>query len=194
MNEALPKVNFTRMADGTAADYALLHQHETNYIRDLPTRLVVALRELGSSFGGYQVSRLQHSLQAATRAEVAGEDDEMVAAALLHDVGDGLAPLAHSELAAAILRPYVSDKVYWIVKHHGVFQMYYYAHHLGGDRNAREKYRDHKWYQDCVNFCEHYDQNCFDPNYESKPLEYFIPLLKRIFAEPRAEFLAQANA
>ena len=189
MNESptksIPTVGFTAMADGSFDDYALLHRHEQEYIRDLPARLVAALGRLDASFGGYQVSRLAHSLQSATRAEAAGESEEMVVAALLHDVGDGLAPLSHSEMAAAILRPYVSARTHWIVKHHGLFQMYYYAHHLGGDRNAREKYREHKWFQACVDFCENYDQNCFDPEYESRPLSYFIPLLERVFAAPK---------
>ena len=182
MNKSMGTVRFTQMADGTAQDYALLHGLEQEYVRDLPARLMAALGELESSFGGYQVSRLEHSLQSATRAEAAGESEEMVAAALLHDIGDALAPLSHSEMAAAILRPYVSERTHWIVKHHGLFQQYYYAHHLGGDRNAREKYRDHKWYQACVDFCENYDQNCFDPDYESKPLSCFAPLLERVFA------------
>ena len=186
--KSIPTVGFTAMADGSFDDYALLHRHEQEYIRDLPARLVAALERLDASFGGYQVSRLAHSLQSATRAEAAGESEEMVVAALLHDVGDGLAPLSHSEMAAAILRPYVSARTHWIVKHHGLFQMYYYAHHLGGDRNAREKYRQHKWYQACVDFCENYDQNCFDPEYESRPLSYFVPLLERFFATPRAGF------
>ncbi len=192
MNNPTPKpkqtVTFTQMADGTSEDYALLHAHEQEYIRGLPARLVAALEQLDSSFGGYQVSRLEHSLQSATRAEAAGESDEMVAAALLHDIGDGLAPLSHGELAAAILRPFVSERTHWIIRHHGLFQMYYYAHHLGGDRNARDQYRAHRWYQACVDFCENYDQNCFNPEYESRPLSYFIPLLERVFAQPRDGF------
>ena len=188
MNKSTQTVAFTAMADGTAEDYALLHRHERAYVRGLPGRLVAALTQLDASFDGYRVSRLTHSLQSATRAEAAGESEEMVAAALLHDIGDGLAPLSHGEMAAAILRPYVSDRTHWIIKHHGLFQMYYYAHHLGGDRNARDKYRDHQWYQACVDFCENYDQNCFDPAYECRPLSYFIPLLERVFARPRDGF------
>ncbi len=188
MNKPAQTVNFTRMADGSSEDYALLHRQEQEYIRDLPARLVAALRQLDASFGGYKVSRLEHSLQSATRAEAGGESEEMVVAALLHDIGDVLAPLSHSEMAAAILRPYVSERTHWIIEHHGLFQTYYYAHHLGGDRNARERYRGHRWYQDCVDFCENYDQNCFDPEYQSKPLAHFIPMLNRVFAKPRDEF------
>jgi len=185
---AADTVTFTRMADGSAEEYAFLHRHELAYIRDLPRRLVAALRQLDESFSGYRVSRLTHSLQSATRAEAAGEPEEMVVAALLHDLGDTLAPLSHSEFAAAVLRPFVSERTHWIVAHHGVFQMYYYAHHLGGDRHARDRYRDHPWYQACADFCEHYDQNCFDPDYPAKPLEHFIPMLERVFATPRAGF------
>jgi predicted HD phosphohydrolase len=179
------QVAFTRMMDGTAEDYALLERMEQAYCDLLPDRLLAALRQLDDSLPGYQVSRLEHCLQAATRAKRAGEPDEVVMAALLHDIGDGLAPYSHSEMAAAVLRPFVSDRVYWIVKHHGVFQMYYYAHHLGRDRNARDRFADHPWYDDAVRFCEDYDQNCFDPNYDWMPLTQFEPMLRGLFAKPR---------
>lgn len=187
-------VKFTEMANGTAEEYAFLQRKEEEYVRDLPVRLLAALRQLDESLPGYAVSRLQHSLQSATRAQRAGEPEEMVVAALLHDVGDGLAPLAHGEMAAAILRPYVSERVYWIIKHHGLFQQYYYAHHLGGDRHARDKFAEHEWFADCAHFCEHYDQNCFDPAYPNEPLEFFVPMLERVFAKPRAEFAGVVEA
>lgn len=177
-------VSFTAMADGTRADYELLEQYEHDYAATLPERLLEALQRLQSSFSGYQVDRLEHSLQSATRAHAAGEPDEIIIAALLHDIGDDLAPFSHSELAAAVLRPYVSAKTHWIIKQHGLFQMYYYAHHVGGDRNARDRYRDHPWYADAVEFCEKYDQNCFDPSYTSKPLEFFEPMLRKLFSQP----------
>jgi len=104
-----------------------------------------------------------------------------VVAALLHDIDDLLAPHSHGELAALLLRPFVSERTYWIVKHHGLFQYYYYGHHVGGDRNARDKYRDHPWYQDAVDFCHKWDQCAFDPEYESLPLEFFEPMVKRVF-------------
>jgi predicted HD phosphohydrolase len=172
------------MADGTCEEYEMLERLEQAYISALPQRLTEALKRLENSISGYQVSRLGHSLQSATRAHRAGESEEMVVAALLHDIGDELAPCSHSELAAAVLRPYVSEKTYWIVKHHGLFQMYYYAHHLGGDRNARDRYRDHPCYEDTIRFCEDYDQNAFDPDYDTLPLEFFAPMLERIFAKP----------
>ena len=111
-----------------------------------------------------------------------GENEEMVVAALLHDIGDEFAPMNHSQYAAAVLRPYVSEKTHWIVEKHGLFQTYYSAEHLGGDKNARETYKDHKYYQATIDFCEKYDQGSFDPNYKSLPLEHFEPMVRRIFS------------
>ncbi len=182
-------VNFTHMIDGTAEEYTFLANHEKEYAKTLPDRLMTALADLEHSFSGYRVSRLEHSLQSATRALDAGESEQMVVAALLHDIGDNLAPCSHSEMAASILRPYVSEKIYWIIKHHGLFQTWYYAHHFGKDRNARDRFKDHKWYQDCVDFCERYDQNCFDPDFDSKPLEFFRPMVERVFSNPLTHFV-----
>ena len=183
----MDKVNFKSMENGTAEEYAFLNGLEDQFNVDLPKRLIAALRSLNSSLSGYQISRLEHSLQGATRAYVAGEDLEMVIAILFHDIGDELAPYSHSEMAAAILRPFISEKIYWIIKHHGVFQMYYYAHHSGGDRNARELFIDSPWYQDAIKFCHEYDQNCFDPDYESKPLEFFVPMINEFFSKPKID-------
>lgn len=183
----MDKVNFKNMESGTAEEYAFLNDLEDQFNVDLPKRLIAALSSLDSSLSGYQISRLEHSLQGATRAYVAGEDLEMVIAILFHDIGDELAPYSHSEMAAAILRPFVSEKIYWIIKHHGVFQMYYYAHHSGGDRNARELFIDSPWYQDAIKFCHEYDQNCFDPDYESKPLEFFVPMVNEFFSRPKID-------
>ena len=182
-------VSFVHMSDGTAEEYNFLSGLEQEYIRELPDRLLKSLEALENSLGGYRVSRLEHSLQSATHAYNAGESEEMVVAALLHDIGDELAPASHSEMAAAILRPYVSEKTYWIIKHHGLFQTYYYNHHFGRDRNVRDQFKDHEWYQDCVDFCENYDQNCFDPDFESKPLSFFRPMVERVFAEPQEHFV-----
>ena len=178
-------VGFIRMEDGTREEYEFLDGMEKQYIEGLPDRLMNALRALEHSISGYKINRLQHCLQGATRAHRAGESDEMIIAILLHDIGDELAPHSHSEMAAAILRPYVSNRIYWIVKHHGIFQMYYYAHHCGGDRNTRDMFKDHKWYQDAVDFCHNYDQNCFDPDYDSESLEFFEPIIRRVVASPR---------
>jgi len=180
-------VGFTRMADGTREDYLLLGELEERMVAGLPDRLLRALDGLRDSFDGYQVTRYEHSLQAATRALRDGRDEEYVVATLLHDLGDELAPHNHSEMAAAILRPYVRDEVHWIIKHHGAFQMYYYAHHYGGDRNVRDRWAGHRWYDACAEFCEKYDQASFDPDYDTLPIEEFTPMLRRVVARPRYE-------
>ena len=177
-------VRFRRMEDGTREDYALLDRAEREYVHALPDRLLEALRKLDQSLQGYPVSRLSHSLQAATRALKDGADDELVVAALIHDVGDDLAPYNHSEIAAGIIRPYVRPEVTWIVEQHGLFQTYYYAHHYDRDRNAREKFRGHPWYQACKDFCADWDQCSFDPGYPSEPLAAFEPKLREIFSRP----------
>ncbi len=178
----MKKVSFTEMKKGTKEDYLLLDRNEKDFAKKTADRILKFLSSLTETLEGYQVSRLEHSLQSATRALHAGESEEMIVAALLHDIGDELAPMNHSEYAASILKPYVSEKTHWIVEKHGEFQAYYYAHHLGGNRNKRDKYKGHKYFDACVNFCEKYDQCSFDPNYESYPLEKFEPMVRNIFA------------
>ena len=151
------------------------------YIAGTADRVIKYLKEYDQTLEGYQVSRLEHSLQAATRAFRDKASDEMIVATLLHDIGDDLAPANHAEYAAAILKPYVSEKTYWILLKHGEFQMFYYAHHLGADKNKRDIYKDHKYYNDCIKFCEMWDQSSFDPNYQSLTLEKFEPLIRKIF-------------
>jgi predicted HD phosphohydrolase len=177
-------VSFYRMEDGTREDYALLERAERDYVRALPDRVLAALLKLDNSLQGYPVSRLGHSLQTATRALRDGADDELIVAALIHDVGDDLAPYNHSEIAAGILRPYVRPQVTWIIEQHGLFQSYYYAHHYGRDRNGRERFRDHPWYQDCKDFCANWDQCSFDPGYPSEPLRTFESRVREIFSRP----------
>ncbi len=178
-------VSFTSMSEGTPEDYALLARLEESYVAKLPDRLLDAVAALEHSFGGYQVSRFEHSLQSATRALRDGRSEEYVAAALLHDIGDELAPHTHGQMVGAVLRPYVEPRICWIVEHHGVFQQFHFGRASGDDPDARERFRGHEWFDDCAGFCELYDQNCFDPAYESLPLEHFEPIVRRIFAEPR---------
>ena len=175
-------VSFTEMKHGTKDDYLLLDKHEREFANKTGERLIKFMENLNETLEGYKVSRLEHSLQSATRAFNDKVDEEMIVATLLHDIGDELAPMNHSEYAAAVLKPYVSKKTHWIIEKHGEFQMYYYAHHLGGNRNKRDKYKGHKYFDACVNFCEKYDQCSFDPNYESYPLEKFEPMVRNIFA------------
>ena len=178
----MSKVSFKEMKNGTKEDYFILDKYEKRYANKTADRILKFMSGLTETLEGYQVSRLEHSLQSATRAYKNKESEEMIVAALIHDIGDVLAPMNHSEYAAAILKPYVSKKTHWIIEKHGEFQTYYFAHYFGGDRNKREKYKDHKYYQATIDFCEKYDQGSFDPNYKSLPLEHFEPMVRRIFS------------
>ena len=181
-------VSFTSMEHGTEEDYKLLAAHEREFAAATADRVLEHLKNLENSFSGYKITRLEHALQTATRAHRDGADEEMVVAALLHDIGDHLAPYNHGELAASILKPYVSERTYWILKYHGVFQGYYFFHHLSMDRNARDRFKGHPHYQACAAFCADWDQSSFDPEYESEPLNFFEPMVRRIFArEPSFE-------
>ena len=181
----MKKVNFTEMKYGTKEDYMFLDKLEKEYVGETADRILGFLSRMTSTLEGYKISRLEHSLQSATRAYKNNESEEMIVACLLHDIGDELAPLNHSEYAATVLKPYVSEKTHWIIEKHGEFQMYYYAHHLGGDKNRRDKYKDHKYYQDTIDFCEKYDQNSFDPEYDTEPIETFIPMLRNVLSQTK---------
>ncbi len=174
-------VSFTAMADGTAEEYALLDRFERVHAAGLADRVLGTLDRLTGSLGGYRITRLEHSLQSATRARLDGADINWVVAALVHDIGDELAPFNHSEYAAAIVQPYVPAEVHWVVQHHGVFQSYYYAHHLGGDRDARDQYREHRWGPLCQQFCAEWDQNSFDPDFPIHELSSFEDEVREVF-------------
>ncbi len=178
----MDKVKFTAMKDGDAEDYAMLDVHERDYASGTADRLLGALVELDESLSGYQVTRLGHSLQAATRAWRAGADTDWVVAALLHDIGDIYAPYNHDEYAAAILKPFVREQVTWVVEKHGDFQRLYYAHHVGGNRHARDRFKGHAYHDDCAEFCEMWDQSSFDPAYPTMKVEDFAPLVREVFA------------
>ena len=173
---------YTEMKEGSKEDYLLLNKLEKKFIEGTADRILKTMQGLTSSLDGYQINRLEHSLQTATRALKEKASDEMIVAALLHDIGDELAPNNHAEFAAAILKPYVSEKTAWIVEKHGIFQMYYYAHHLGFNKNERDKYKGHKYYPATADFCEKWDQISFDPNYKSLLLKEFEPYVKKIFS------------
>ncbi len=183
MSERARTVSFTQMKDGTREDYALLEELERPFLAGTADRL---LKELAAqeeeTLAGYRITRLQHGLQAATRARRAGADLDWVVAALLHDIGDRLAPQNHDRMAAEILRPYVREEVAWVVEHHGLFQTHYYGHHYGWDRDARDRFRDHPFYQSCADFCERWDQASFDPDFPMDPLESFGDDVRAVFA------------
>ena len=176
---------FTHMQDGTQEDWAIIAADFSAYARQLPARILAHLKLLEGDFGGFPVDRLTHPLQTASRAWRDGRDEEYVVCALLHDIGDTLGSYNHPDIAAAILKPFVDDKLHWIAGQHGVFQGYYFFHYLGMDRNLRDTLRGHPHYEDTARFCELYDQTAFDGGYESAPLAFFEPMVRQVFAAPK---------
>ncbi len=179
----MDEVSFRRMDEGTREDYLLLQRLEKPHHAAVGQRVLRELARQGEELlDGYKISRLEHALQTATRALRDGADDDWVVAALTHDIGDGLAPQNHDRFAAEMLRPFVREECTWVVEHHGTFQLVYYGQHYGWDQFEREKYRDSRFYQSCVDFCARWDQASFDPDYVSEPLEFFAPIVERVFA------------
>lgn len=175
-------VKFTAMKDGDREDYQFLHPLEVEYASGTADRLLKALVTLDESMSGYQITRLGHSLQSATRAWNDGADVDWVVSALLHDIGDIFAPYNHDEYAASILRPFVREQCAWVVEKHGDFQMLYYGHHVGGNQHKRNAYAGHLYFDDCAAFCERWDQASFDPDYKTEPVEFFADMTRDVFA------------
>jgi len=180
-----PQAKFHAMTEGTIEDWAVIGQSAYHHAKTVAPRILTHLKLLAGDFGGFAIDRLQHSLQTATRAHRDGQDEEYVVCALLHDIGDILMPANHAELGAKILQPYISEANHWMMDKHGVFQGYYFFHHIGLDRDMREQFRGHPHFEYCAQFCHLYDQNSFDPNYESMPLEAFEPMLRRVVETPK---------
>ena len=178
-------VKFKHMKDGDKEDYLLLQKYEENYVSLTYERIIEELTRQGkNTMEGYKITRLDHGLQSATRAYNDGADIDWIVGALLHDIGDGLAPQNHDRFSAEVIRPYVRDEITWVIEHHGIFQMIYYAHHYGWDKNARDKFKDNIYFQTCADFCERWDQKSFDPEYKNKDLEFFKPMIKEVFSRP----------
>jgi predicted HD phosphohydrolase len=195
MAEDLPNTTFTRMVDAQPGDYQLIAKHSLQHFQGLPDRVLSHLQLLAHDTGGYAVDRLTHSLQTATRAQRGGEDEEYVVCALIHDIGDTLATANHAELAAVMLEPFVSQENHWIVKHHGIFQGYYFFHHLGLDRDQRDRYRESPHFDACARFCSAYDQNSFEPGYDTLPLDFFEPMLRNVLKAPqRSLYMPESQA
>lgn len=184
-NQAIERTTFKSFAESTQEDWQLISANARDFNKGLAQRVLEHLRLLDGDFGGFPVDRLEHSLQTATRAHRDGRDEEYVVCALIHDIGDTLGSYNHPDIAAAILKPFVSEKNHWMVAHHGIFQGYYFFEHLGLDKNMRDNFKDSPHYQYCAEFCHKYDQAAFDPDYESEPLEFFEPMVERVFSFPK---------
>ncbi|MCF8467737.1 MAG: HD domain-containing protein [Sneathiella sp.] len=179
------RAGFTQMTEGTAEDYRIISGNFKEYSKGLPDRVLDHLNLLKGDFGGFPVDRLEHSLQSATLAHRDGQNEEYVVAALLHDIGDTLGSFNHADIGAAMLKPFVSDKIHWILEKHGIFQGYYFFHHIGLDRDMREQFRGHEHFEDCAHFCQAYDQAAFNKDFESAPLSFFEPMVRHVMAAPK---------
>ena len=194
MHDTEPRATFTTMERSTSDDWAILSRNFAEFAEKLPDRVLAHLRLLDGDYGGFPVDRLQHSLQTATRAHRAGEDEEYVVSALLHDIGDTLGSFNHPDIAAAVLRPFVSDANLWMIEKHGIFQGYYFFHHVGLDRKMRDQFRGHPHFERTALFCERYDGPAFDPSFETMPLAAFEPMVRRLFAAPKRSIYASMLA
>lgn len=179
------RATFRRMEDSTAKDWKIIRDELVPYVKGLPERVLSHLRELEGNFGGFAVDRLTHLLQTASLALQDGRDEEYVVCALLHDIGDRLGTFNHPEVAAVILKPFVSEENRWMVEKHGMFQAYHFFHHLGMDRNLRDQFRDHPCYERTMEFCDLYDNPAFDPGRKALPLAEFEPMVHRVFSNPK---------
>lgn len=186
------RASFTAMTEGTQEDWMKIAGNAMAFNKGLAGRVLDHLRLLDGDFGGFPVDRLQHSLQTATLAHRDGRDEEYVVCALLHDIGDTLGSYNHPDIAAAILKPFVSEQNHWMVEQHGIFQGYYFFHHLGLDRDMRDGFKDHPHYHYTAEFCHKYDQKAFDPAYDSMPLEAFVPMVEQVFAAPKRSIYLDA--
>lgn len=184
---------FHAMAEGTAAQWQAIADGDRLYAAALPDRVLTQLEMLADSRHGFAIDRLQHCLQSATRAANDGRDEEYVVCALLHDIGDVLAPHDHADYAAMVLRPYVSGQNHWMIRHHGLFQEQYFNHFFGGSRDAREEFRGHRWFDATAEFCELYDQCAFDPGYPTAGLADFVPMVRHVMAVERRGVAAAAE-
>ena len=179
------RATFTRREESTKEDWGIIVPEAMKMAKSLPDRVLAHLRLLDGDFGGFPVDRFTHCLQTATLAHEAGRDEEYVVCALLHDIGDTLGSFNHPDIAAAILKPFVSEENLWMVQNHGIFQGYNFFHHIGLDRNLRDTFKGHPNYERTAEFVALFDNPAFDPGLETWPLGQFEPMLRRVMATPR---------
>src|SRR5258706_3789197 len=187
------RASFRAMAQSTQEDWMKIGAASVNFRRELPDRVIAHLKMLEGDCGGFAVDRLEHSLQSATLAHRDGMDEEYVVCALLHDMGDVLATANHAELAATVLSPFVSEENRWMLHHHGIFHGYDFFQHIGLDRNMRDQFRGHPSFERTALFCARHDQNAFDPQYDTMPLEAFAPMVHRVMAVPKQSIYMRGN-
>ncbi len=176
---------FTRMDESTAEEWAVIGAETMKNQPRVAEQVLTMLRQLEGITDGFGTNQLVHALQTATLAEKAGADPEMVVASLCHDIGKVISVFNHPAIAAEILKAYVRDDVYQVIKVHQDFQGRHYYHHFGGDSNARDRYEDKPWYDLAARFADEWDQVAFDPDAETFPLDHFEPMVREIFSTPQ---------
>jgi len=179
------QAQFTSMDVGTQEDWTIIADAAKGFNKGLAGRVIEHLKLLDGDFGGFAIDRLSHSVQTATRAWKDGRNEEYTVCALLHDIGDTLGSMNHPDVGAAILKPFVSEADHWMVANHGIFQGYYFFHYIGLDRDLRDNFKGHEYYDHCEEFCRKYDHASFDPDYKSEPLEFFVPMVEKVFSSPK---------
>lgn len=191
-DQVMDRAKFHAMTEGTQADWDIIRGEALIHSPQGGKRVLDHLRLLDGDVGGYPVDRFTHSLQTATRAYRDGRSESYIVMALLHDIGDTLGAYNHPDIAAAIIKPFVSEEEHWICEQHGIFQGYYFFEYLGLDKDLREQYRGHPHFEACADFCAKYDQNSFDPNYDTAPLEFFEPMVMKLFEKPQRSIYKRA--
>jgi predicted HD phosphohydrolase len=193
VSETAERATFTRLDGVTAEQFAPLHAATRTFRAALPDRVLRSLARMGGEYDGFPVDRLTHSLQTATLALRDDRDDEYVFCALVHDIGDDLAFYNHGELAAVVVHPFVGEANHWMVRHHPVFQGFYYWQHVGRDPASVERLRGHRHFDHTWEFVERYDQRAFDPAAETLPLAHFEPLVRRVMAQTHPTYRPEAH-
>ena len=179
------KTNFTSFDQSSKEDWGIIIKEQMPFAAALPDRILAHMQLLEGDYGGFPIDRLQHCLQTAERAAEAGEDDEYVVCALLHDIGDTLGSYNHADVAAAILQPFVSEANHWMIKHHAIFQGYNFFHHIGLDRNMRDQFQGQEYFEYTARFVEKYDNPAFDSSRPQLSLDTFAPMVRAVMAQPK---------
>lgn len=185
-------MSFTRMDQGRVEDWMAIGQAVVQRQSSMPKIVKAMLLQLEDQVDGFAVNQLTHALQTATRALRAGASEEMIVAALCHDIGKVISVENHPAIAAEILKPYVSHETYEIVRTHQDFQGRHYYALMGKDPDARRQYADERWYEMATRFTDEWDQSSFDPEYDTLSMSHFEPMIDRVFASPRRELAQNA--
>jgi len=175
---------FTRMDQSTEQEWQHISEQHMPYIFEMPKRIMAMLNQTKDLTLGFSTDQLHHALQTATMARRAGAEDEMILISLIHDIGKVISVPNHGQIAAEMIKPYVSEDAYHIIRTHQDFQGEHYYHYMGKPQDLRNQYKDETWYAKAKEFTDEWDQAAFDPAYKVDSLESFEPLINKFFAAP----------